>query len=29
MTEKTIIAYEDLQFTSLAESSPVEIAVLF
>ena len=29
MTEKSITAYEDLQFTPLAEGSPVEVAVLW
>jgi quercetin dioxygenase-like cupin family protein len=29
VTEKTITAYEDLQFVPLAEGSPVEVAVLW
>ena len=29
MTEKTVTAYEDLQFAPLAEGSPVEIAMLW
>ena len=29
MTDKTMIAYEDLQFGPLAEGSPVEIAMLW
>ena len=29
MTEKTLTAYEDLQFAPLAEGNPVEVAVLW
>ena len=29
MTEKSVIAYEDLQFVPLAEGSPVQIAMLW
>jgi quercetin dioxygenase-like cupin family protein len=29
MTEKTVTAYEDLQFAPLAEGSPVELALLW
>ena len=29
MTEKTMIAYEDMQFAPIAEGSPIEVAMLW